>query len=626
MRHLLLCPMFLLATSSAVATQMLDQSHVVTQSSGGRIVYAGNSAAQTFTAGASGLLSQVDVLLKRDSGDIGQLALEIWPVVADGPAGSTPLYSTAIDPNLISTSSTTYVSVDISAGGIAVVPGQQLGIAVSGTAGASAPHAAWYGGYPTYTGGDKFERPGSWATAATDVDYGFRTWVDPTYVPSGLTYLNLTTTSEWSASLSTSGTSTILPAGSTVRVDREPAYDNDERGLFEFDASGLPPDAAVRAASLQFDINQRSQAGSTVPIVEAYGYTANGAPTDADARGLSRLLGTSPPITNFDPVIIPLDAGEVSSMLASSPGVGIVAYEAEPYVGISVVATELASQFPSAYAPPTLSLGYSVESHPAQSHPTGDYSHDAYVDAADYTVWRDNLGAVGNHPADGNNNGTVDSSDYDVWKADFGTAPDAQTANGDFGSGDLSEWSVVIDPNTSVSAGFPRVESFDVDGDGNANSAFRVRLGRLDTSQFGGAVSIEQQLLLDAGTYTFSADVASQSLDTAGNTGPGNYELVFDGQIVDQVMLNGTLIASMQVIRDSLAANLMNVEAGYHTLGITVSRGAINARAIYQLIDNIQFTPVTSSLPLAVPEPTTAALLTPPLAALLVSRRRRPVP
>ncbi len=320
---------------------------------------------------------------------------------------------------------------------------------------------------------------------------------------------------------------------------------------------------------------------------------------------------------------VPLAASEISSKLASSSGVGIVAYEAEPYLGVNIITSQLANRFPSLYAPPTLSLGYSVESHPAQSYPAGDYNHDAHVSAADYTVWRNNLGAVGGSPADGNGDGTVGPGDYGVWKENFGTAPDAQVANGDFASGDLSEWNVVVDPNTSVSFGFPRVESFDVDGDGQANSAFRVRLGRLDTDLFGGVVSIEQHLLLDAGNYQFSADVASQSLDTGGNTGPGNYELSFDGQIVDQVLLNGTLIASMEVIRESLAANLMNVEAGYHTLRITVSRGATNSRAIYQLIDNIQFAPIVSPLPLTFPEPATAALLILPLAAVLVSRRSR---
>ena len=242
MRHLLLCPMLFLVTASAVATPMLDQSHVVTQSTGGRIIYAGDSPAQTFTAGASGLLSQVDVLLNRDAGDIGQLALEIWPVVAGGPAGSIPLYSTFIDPNLVPTGTATYVSVNVAAGGIGVLPGQQLAIAVNGTAGLDAPNAAWIAGLPEYAAGGKFDRFGSWEIASSDHDYGFRTWVDPNYVPSGLTYLNLTPTSEWSASLSTSGASVIFSAGDTVRVDRVPSIDEDKRGLFEFDASGLPSD------------------------------------------------------------------------------------------------------------------------------------------------------------------------------------------------------------------------------------------------------------------------------------------------------------------------------------------------------------------------------------------------
>ncbi len=284
MRHLLLCPMFVLVTASAAATPMLDQAHIVTQSTGGRIIFAGDSPAQTFTAGASGLLSQIDVLLYRDSGDVGQLGLEIWPVVAGGPAGSTPLYSTAIDPNLVSTGSANFVAVDVSAGGIEVQPGQQLAISVSGTAGLSDPNAVWGSGLPDYADGGKFDRAGVWEIASSDHDYGFRTWVDPAYVPSGLTYLNLTPTSEWGASLSTSGASAIFSAGDDVRVDRSPFYDEDHRGLFEFDAGGLPPEATLHAASLQFEINQRSQSGETVPIVAAYGYQAHGAPTDADAQ------------------------------------------------------------------------------------------------------------------------------------------------------------------------------------------------------------------------------------------------------------------------------------------------------------------------------------------------------
>lgn len=53
----------------------------------------------------------------------------------------------------------------------------------------------------------------------------------------------------------------------------------------------------------------------------------------------------------------------------------------------------------------------------------GDYNNDGNVDAADYTVWRNNVGNPGNtllnrDPANGT--GVVDQNDYNSWKANFG--------------------------------------------------------------------------------------------------------------------------------------------------------------------------------------------------------------
>lgn len=58
----------------------------------------------------------------------------------------------------------------------------------------------------------------------------------------------------------------------------------------------------------------------------------------------------------------------------------------------------------------------------------GDYNGDGTVNLADYTVWRDNLGAdesVLQGPGDGS--GTVDAGDYTEWKNNFG-APSAPAA------------------------------------------------------------------------------------------------------------------------------------------------------------------------------------------------------
>ena len=50
----------------------------------------------------------------------------------------------------------------------------------------------------------------------------------------------------------------------------------------------------------------------------------------------------------------------------------------------------------------------------------GDYNNDNIVDADDYTVWRDNLGAAIALPNEVITPSMVTSEDYDVWKANFG--------------------------------------------------------------------------------------------------------------------------------------------------------------------------------------------------------------
>ena len=50
----------------------------------------------------------------------------------------------------------------------------------------------------------------------------------------------------------------------------------------------------------------------------------------------------------------------------------------------------------------------------------GDFNNDQVVDAADYTVWRDNLGNPGPLPNETASLGVVDSADYDAWTNNFG--------------------------------------------------------------------------------------------------------------------------------------------------------------------------------------------------------------
>lgn len=68
----------------------------------------------------------------------------------------------------------------------------------------------------------------------------------------------------------------------------------------------------------------------------------------------------------------------------------------------------------------------------------GDYNEDGTVDAADYTVWRDNLGQAIVLPNEDATPGMVTQEDYDVWKANFGAVLGA-------GSGSLAS---VPEPGT----------------------------------------------------------------------------------------------------------------------------------------------------------------------------------
>ena len=74
--------------------------------------------------------------------------------------------------------------------------------------------------------------------------------------------------------------------------------------------------------------------------------------------------------------------------------------------------------------------GFNVEyvvSSASSSSLVGDFNDDGIVDAADYTVWRDNNGLDESvlPPGTGDGSGIVDAGDYNAWAANFGQAASA---------------------------------------------------------------------------------------------------------------------------------------------------------------------------------------------------------
>ena len=94
----------------------------------------------------------------------------------------------------------------------------------------------------------------------------------------------------------------------------------------------------------------------------------------------------------------------------------------ETLVGVGLVNMEIESIRVMLPAPPGL---------------PGDFNKNNVVDAADYTVWRDHLGAPDESSLNGNGDGAngVDAGDYTLWKNNFGDTLGA----GAFGGGAVPE-------------------------------------------------------------------------------------------------------------------------------------------------------------------------------------------
>lgn len=74
---------------------------------------------------------------------------------------------------------------------------------------------------------------------------------------------------------------------------------------------------------------------------------------------------------------------------------------------------------------PSFYLGAGMETPPRSllyfgGELRGDYNADGAVNAADYSVWRDNFGSTTDLAADGDHNGVVDDNDRLVWQANYG--------------------------------------------------------------------------------------------------------------------------------------------------------------------------------------------------------------
>ncbi len=177
MRRHLAITSTLLAAATLGAQTCVDQSYLPNPTNNGLEITANQNVTQTFTAGMTGLLTHVEISELRHHQGLAPnpLTVEIVAVDATGTPTLTVLASVVFAPSAIATTSGPLL-VDVSAAGIQVAPGLQLGIKLTSPNTQSQPSYAWSGTAPggAYAGGQIFIRD----TIALSVwDLSFRTFV-----------------------------------------------------------------------------------------------------------------------------------------------------------------------------------------------------------------------------------------------------------------------------------------------------------------------------------------------------------------------------------------------------------------------------------------------------------------
>lgn len=199
-------------------------------------------------------------------------------------------------------------------------------------------------------------------------------------------------------------------------------------------------DAAVANAGDVINIDAGSYAGNvstsskglTIDLIDSPAQvTVDGNVTLGAGDTLAVEIEGTTPVTQHDRLVVngTLDLGGATLDATVDP-----VYVPAPADTITFIdATTLAGAF-DGLADGQLAVGlFTVEyDHPnggevslVQLTPpalAGDYNLDGSVDAADYTVWRDNLGNTVPYftGADGDGNGVIDQNDYVVWRDNFG--------------------------------------------------------------------------------------------------------------------------------------------------------------------------------------------------------------
>jgi hypothetical protein len=176
------------------AAPLLDQTHVVGAPGNDIAILSAQSLAQTFTAGLSGTLAEVDLQISKNTGTTGDLTFTIRTTSGGIPNSndSQSLFQTIITLDSIPTVDSVFVpvpltAIDVSSAHITVTSGQVLALALARNGAGNPPWAAWRSVPGNYSGGFQFTRSGSSSPWSQTVqEGGFQTFVSVVPEPPSL--------------------------------------------------------------------------------------------------------------------------------------------------------------------------------------------------------------------------------------------------------------------------------------------------------------------------------------------------------------------------------------------------------------------------------------------------------
>ena len=214
---------------------------------------------------------------------------------------------------------------------------------------------------------------------------------------------------------------------------------------------------------------------TTTSQVLAY-YSFVGDTTGINAGGINPVLGTGN-LVNQDPRLGPLayNGGKVfvdgsrvptHALLVDSPAIDTGNPTAMAGISGVPVYDERGTPFGRIVNGDGLGTArLDMGAYERQPNPlAGDYNFDGAVNAGDYTVWRDTLGATNDPRADGSGvvvgvpDGVVDGYDYEFWKSRFGNVLGQGAGSGEQGEGEVSALAEPVAHAASVFASQPATE------------------------------------------------------------------------------------------------------------------------------------------------------------------------